>query len=45
MDDENHYCIGCWRSIDEIATWSVLSDDQKRAILQQLLKRKQSNHL
>jgi uncharacterized protein len=26
------HCIGCGRTLDEIALWSVLDDDDKRAV-------------
>ncbi|MBC7993344.1 MAG: DUF1289 domain-containing protein [Rhizobacter sp.] len=25
-------CEGCWRTLDEIAAWSVSGDDAKRAV-------------
>lgn len=30
---EAGYCIGCYRTIDEIICWSGASDDERRAIL------------
>jgi predicted Fe-S protein YdhL (DUF1289 family) len=30
--DGVRYCVGCARNLDEIATWSVLDDDEKRAV-------------
>lgn len=27
--DENDVCIGCKRSLDEISSWTRLSDDEK----------------
>lgn len=33
MDPRTALCVGCRRTIDEIARWSGLSDDGKRAIL------------
>jgi len=36
MDPRTALCEGCLRTIDEIARWSGLSDDGKRAILAQL---------
>ncbi|MGH6624897.1 MAG: thioesterase, FlK family [Burkholderiaceae bacterium] len=36
MDPRTALCEGCLRTIDEIAQWSSLSDDSKRAILAQL---------
>jgi predicted Fe-S protein YdhL (DUF1289 family) len=36
MDPRSGWCEGCARTIDEIAAWSNLSDDAKRAIWMQL---------
>jgi len=33
MDQTSGVCIGCLRTLDEIAAWSVLDADAKRAIL------------
>ena len=33
MDAANALCVGCWRTLDEIARWSRTSDDDRRAIL------------
>jgi predicted Fe-S protein YdhL (DUF1289 family) len=33
MDDASGLCIGCARTLDEIASWSVLDDDARRAIV------------
>lgn len=35
------YCEGCSRTIVEIAAWSEYSDVEKRAVLEQLPRRKQ----
>ncbi len=32
MDPANGWCEGCLRTIDEIAAWSTLDDDAKRAV-------------
>jgi predicted Fe-S protein YdhL (DUF1289 family) len=32
MDEASGHCIGCGRTLDEIALWSVLDDDDKRSI-------------
>jgi predicted Fe-S protein YdhL (DUF1289 family) len=32
MDDDTGLCSGCLRTIDEIAAWSVLDDEQRRAV-------------
>ena len=32
MDEPSGYCVGCGRTLDEIELWSVLDDDDKRAV-------------
>ena len=32
IDDSSGLCSGCLRTLDEIATWSQLGDDAKRAV-------------
>jgi len=32
MDAGSGLCAGCWRTIDEIAGWSRMDDDAKRAV-------------
>jgi uncharacterized protein len=32
MHEASGHCIGCGRTLDEIALWSVLDDDDKRAV-------------
>lgn len=39
MSAETGYCQGCHRSLDEIAAWSVMEDDAKRAVWQAVLAR------
>ena len=40
MDERSGWCEGCLRTIDEIAAWSVLPDDAKRALLATLPQRR-----
>jgi predicted Fe-S protein YdhL (DUF1289 family) len=35
------YCMGCFRHIDEVVTWSQKSDQQQKLILDSLAARKQ----
>ena len=42
MDASGVLCIGCLRTLDEIAVWSVLDADAKRAVLAALPARKKS---
>jgi predicted Fe-S protein YdhL (DUF1289 family) len=32
MHEPGGHCAGCGRTLDEIALWSVLDDDDKRAV-------------
>ncbi len=43
MDDEDRYCLGCRRTLDEIAAWSELSDLEKDALWQVLDLRRQAS--
>ena len=40
MDETLGLCKVCLRTIDEIAAWSGMSDNAKRAVLAQLLLRR-----
>lgn len=39
MDGDSGWCLGCLRTLDEIAQWSVLDDHEKRTIWSRLLER------
>ncbi len=39
MDPRTGLCEGCLRTLDEIAAWSTLDPEQKRAVLAQLPSR------
>lgn len=40
VDDATGCCIGCYRSIDEIREWPILSADEKRAVLARIAEHK-----
>lgn len=40
MNPATGYCDGCLRTIDEIAHWGLFDDDEKRAVLAQVEKRR-----
>lgn len=40
MDSRSGYCRGCLRTLDEIASWSVLDAEQKKAVLALLPSRR-----
>ena len=39
MDAASGWCEGCLRSIEEIARWSQMDDEEKRAVWAQLPQR------
>ena len=41
MDDASGWCLGCWRTIGEIASWAASTDDERRAVLRALPARRQ----
>ncbi|MBS1142631.1 MAG: hypothetical protein H6R14_37 [Proteobacteria bacterium] len=40
MDKENGLCIGCFRTIDEIAAWSRIDDPARARILAEVAHRR-----
>ena len=40
MDAPTGWCEGCLRTLDEIAVWSMLGDEDKRAVLIDLSRRR-----
>jgi hypothetical protein len=32
MDDQDRYCLGCHRTLDEIASWSSLDQEEKESV-------------
>ncbi|HEX6794624.1 MAG TPA: DUF1289 domain-containing protein [Casimicrobiaceae bacterium] len=40
IDEASGRCIGCLRTLDEIAAWSTLDDAQKRAVWAAIAKRR-----
>ncbi|HET9206044.1 MAG TPA: DUF1289 domain-containing protein [Burkholderiaceae bacterium] len=40
MDAVSGLCEGCLRTIDEIAAWGTMDDDDKRAVWQRLEQRR-----
>ncbi|NVO20582.1 MAG: DUF1289 domain-containing protein [Bacteroidetes bacterium] len=39
--DEKGKCIGCFRKLDEIANWSVFTDEERKQVLKLLELRMQ----
>jgi len=40
MDASERYCIGCLRTLDEIAAWSRLDDADRRLVWQAIAQRR-----
>jgi len=40
MDAEQRYCLGCWRTLAEIAAWGSMTNKEQRAVLKQLQRRR-----
>jgi uncharacterized protein len=39
MDADSGLCEGCFRTLDEIASWGTASDTERRRVWQQLVER------
>ena len=39
MDERTGLCVGCLRTIDEIAAWARMSEDEQRTLLATLAQR------
>ncbi len=42
MDDATGLCIGCLRTLDEIAVWSELDDDARREVWVAITRRREA---
>ena len=40
MDATNSHCIGCYRSLEEIREWPIMTADEKRTALTKVAERK-----
>ena len=41
LDARTSLCRGCYRTLDEISVWSEASDNDKRLILESVVKRRE----
>ncbi|RRD55948.1 DUF1289 domain-containing protein [Comamonadaceae bacterium OH2545_COT-014] len=39
LTDDRRYCLGCFRSLDEIRAWKNLDDHGKKAVWQHIAER------
>lgn len=42
MDPASGLCQGCWRTLDEIAAWSSMRDEDKRVVWVRIAQRAQA---
>jgi predicted Fe-S protein YdhL (DUF1289 family) len=42
MDPARGVCIGCCRTLDEIARWGAMNDKERTAVMQQLPTRRKT---
>jgi predicted Fe-S protein YdhL (DUF1289 family) len=42
LDAEGSRCLGCWRTLDEIAGWPDMSDVEREAVWRQLDARRRA---
>ncbi len=40
MDEPSGWCVGCFRTLDEIAAWARLGSAERNAVWQQLADRR-----
>jgi hypothetical protein len=40
MDADGVYCVGCFRTLEEIASWSGFDDERRRLVWKELPGRK-----
>ena len=40
MDAEQRYCVGCLRTLGEIARWGAMSEDERATVVAQLAARR-----
>jgi predicted Fe-S protein YdhL (DUF1289 family) len=42
LDEKTNICLGCFRTIDEIVRWIHMNNQEKKEVLQNTEKRKQT---
>ncbi len=40
LDETDSYCIGCYRTVDELRDWCIMDADQKSQVLEEIELRK-----
>lgn len=39
MDEDTEFCVGCFRTSDEIANWEEYSEEQRTEVLREITRR------
>ena len=39
LDAAGRLCLGCHRSVEEIAAWGMMNEDERRAVMARLAKK------
>ena len=42
MDADDRYCLGCKRTLNEIARWGEMGEEEQAAVIEELPKRARS---
>jgi predicted Fe-S protein YdhL (DUF1289 family) len=45
MDPSREVCAGCWRTLDEIARWSEMTEEEQAAVLAAVAQRRNTTQL
>jgi predicted Fe-S protein YdhL (DUF1289 family) len=45
MDPSREVCAGCWRTLDEIARWSEMTEEEQTAVLTAVAQRRNTIQL
>ena len=40
---ENKFCIGCGRTLDEIASWTTMTEQERQEVLERIERDKTNN--
>lgn len=41
LDAQGRYCMGCYRTREEVGNWLTMSEDERAAVIDQLAARKE----
>jgi uncharacterized protein len=41
--DTDHICVGCFRSAEEVANWDTYTEEKKRQVIDNTMKRREES--